>query len=453
MRAVTSSQDGTAIDESSEDQRRAQGGSMTLSHIPPSPRHAAMSRMDTAIWPLTAHIDELDRLCVGEVALTDVADEFGTPTYVIDEADFRHRIQLYRKALPEIRLVHAGKALLTTVVTRWVTEEGAHLGVSSGGELATALVAGLEPSRIVAHGRALTSNELRKAASIGVGRIVVDSPTEVALLALAARRPQSVLVRVTPGIDDHVGRTVERILDQPLLYLAGLHCSIDTHVTDAALFGEAIRQMVPRMAEVRAHHGVILTELKISGGEGIPHVPGDQDVDLEALRLEIDDAVDAACAAERFPRPTIAVEPGRAMSARAGVTLYRVLRVQPRPGGRIIVVVDGSLSGNPWFASEGACYIAAVANRHPVAPTQQMTVVARHCESVDEIACNIMLPEDLRAGDLLAVARTGADYHSMASPYNMVGRPPLVSVKDGRTVELVRRETIADLLSRDRAYS
>jgi diaminopimelate decarboxylase len=223
-------------------------------------------------------------------------------------------------------------------------------------------------------------------------------------------------------------------------------------VTDASLYGEAIRQMVPLMAEIRARHGVILTELNIGGGHGVPYASGDSELDLHALRDFIDDALDASCAAERFPRPTVVVEPGRAISARAGVTLYRVLWVQSQPGGRASVVVDGGSSDNPRVALDDASYTVAVANRHSTTATQPMTVIGRQCESGDEIARDVPLPADLRAGDLLAVACTGAYHHSKASTYNMVGRPPMVAVKDGRGRELVRRETIADLLSRDRVY-
>jgi diaminopimelate decarboxylase len=197
---------------------------MTLFEILPSLRHSATPRIDRAIWPLTTRVDELGRLCVGEMALTEVADEYGTPTYVIDEADFRHRIRCYRAALPEARLIYAGKSLLTTAIARWVAEEGAGLGVCSGGELATALVAGADPSRIIMHGRAITFSELRKATNVRVGRIVVGSPTEVALLAADARQPQAVQVRVSPEIDFEHADAIRRALDQPLLYLVGLHC-------------------------------------------------------------------------------------------------------------------------------------------------------------------------------------------------------------------------------------
>jgi diaminopimelate decarboxylase len=252
------------------------------------------------------------------------------------------------------------------------------------------------------------------------------------------------------ALTDVHAAAVELVLAQPLLCLTGLHCNIGSQVTDPALYGDAIRQMVPRMAELRARHGVILTELNIGGGHGVPYASGDPELDLQPLRDFIDDALDSSCAAERFQRPTVVVEPGRAISARAGVTLYRVMVVQSQPGGAAVVVVDGGLSDNPQAALPGARYSVALANRRTGTPTRPMTVFGRHYKSSDEIARDVPLPEDLRAGDLLAVACTGAYHHSVASTYNMVGRPPLVAVNDGRIRELVRRETIADLLARDR---
>jgi diaminopimelate decarboxylase len=280
-----------------------------------------------------------------------------------------------------------------------------------------------------------------------------------------------VLIRVTPDIDIHGHRAVttgisdqkfgftlaegnaadavKRTLAHPILDLVGLHCHIGSQVTDAALYGEAIHRMIAAMADIRAQHGVILTELNIGGGHGIPYVPGDRELNIDELAKVIEDALDEACAAEHFPRPTIAVEPGRSISGRAGVTLYRVRSVKTQPGGRTFVAVDGGMSDNPRVSLYGAQYTVALANRHPLGLKQRVTVAGRHCEAGDEIARDIELSADLHPGDLLAVACTGSYHHSMASNYNMVGRPPVVSVKDGRVRELVRRETIADLLSRD----
>jgi diaminopimelate decarboxylase len=448
---------------------------MTLLDFLPSLHNAAAPRIDPAIWPLTTTVDDLGRLCVGEVPLTDIADEFRTPTYVLDESDFRRRLQSYRAALRDVEIRYAAKALLTTDIARWVAEEGAGIDVSSGGELAIALAGGMDPARIVLHGNAKPVDELSDAAAVGIGRIVVDSAMEIAYLSCVARRPQRVLIRVTPGIDigGHPavttgvddqkfgfaltdGRAIaaaQRILHQPALELVGLHCHIGSQVIDATLFGEVIRRMIATMADIRRSHGVVLHELNIGGGHGIPYVTGDPELHLDELADIIDDALDWACAAERFPRPRIVVEPGRAISARAGVTLYRVVSVKSQPGGRTFVAVDGGMSDNPRVALYGAKYSVALANRHALGPTQRVTIAGRHCESGDEIARDVELPADVHPGDLLAVACTGAYQHSMASNYNMVGRPPIIAVKHGRATELVRRETTADLLARDRGWS
>lgn len=444
---------------------------MTLLDMLPSIGKAAPRRVDPAIWPVTTGCDEQGRLCLGEVPLTDIADEFGTPTYVVDETDFRHRARRYRKALRGVEIVYAAKSLLTTAVARWVREEGLGIDVCSPGELTVALAGGLDPVRVIVHGNAKSPDELREAVAAGVGRIVVDSDIEIAYLAGLARRRQRVLIRVTPEIDIHghravttgvsdqkfgftldggqAARAVQRVLAHPILDLIGLHCHIGSQVTDAALYGEAIRRMITLMAEVRSRHGVILTELNIGGGHGVPYTRGDGELNLDELAAAIEDALDEACAAEHFPRPVIVVEPGRAISARAGVTLYRVCSVKTRPGGRTFVAVDGGMSDNPRVALYGAQYTVALANRHPLVSRQLVTVAGRHCEAGDEIARDVELPTDMRPGDLLAVAGTGAYHHSMASTYNLVGRPPLVSVGRGRVRELVRRETIADLLARD----
>ena len=444
---------------------------MTLLDHLPSLRRATAPRIDPRVWPLTATVDGLGRLCVGDVPLTEIADEFRTPAYVLDESDFRTRLRSYRAALQGVEVLYAAKSLLCIGVARWVKEAGAGLDVCSAGELATALAAGVDPVRIVVHGNAKSVDELRDAAAVGVGRIVVDSLMDIAYLSCAARKPQRVLVRVTPDVDihghaavmtgvndqkfgftvgdGHAAEAVKRIVHQPLLTLAGLHCHIGSQITDPTLFGEAIRTMIATMADIRARHGVVLPELNIGGGHGVPYVAGDSELDLAELSDLIDDALDRACAAERFPRPRIVVEPGRAISARAGVTLYRVIGVKSQSGGRTFVAVDGGMSDNPRVGLYGARYTVALANRHALGPTQTVTVAGRHCEAGDEIARDVELPADIHAGDLLAVACTGAYHHSMASNYNMVGRPPLVAVHHGRACELVRRETVADLLARD----
>jgi diaminopimelate decarboxylase len=442
---------------------------MTLSGLLPSLRHGLNQHLDRAIWPLSADIDELGRLCVGGVAVTDIAAEFGTPAYVVDEEDFRARIRDYRAALPGVELIYSGKALLSAGVAGWAAAEGAGIEVCSGGELATALAGDVSPSRIVLHGDVKTAGELDDAIAAGVGRIVIDSPSEIALLAARVRRRQSVLIRVIPDIEvgasvpgqkfgfalagGRAAGAVKRVLDQPWLTLVGLHCHLGSQLTDARLYGEAIRQMMTLMAEVRDRHQVVLTELNLGGGHAVPYVSGDPEFSARALAAVIDAELRSACAAYGYPRPRIVIEPGRAIAARAGLTLYRVISVKHLPEGRTVVTVDGGMSDNPRVALYDAKYTVALVNRHVPTATAPMTVVGRHCEARDEIARDVELPVDTHPGDLLAVACTGAYHYSMGSSRNLVGRPPLVAVADGLARQLVRRETIADLLARDCGWS
>ncbi|MGZ4562604.1 MAG: diaminopimelate decarboxylase family protein [Mycobacterium sp.] len=434
---------------------------MTLFELLPSLRQGLNPHLDRAIWPLSAYVDDLGRLCVGDVAADDIANEFGTPTYVVDEEDFRARIRCYRATLPGAELIYAGKALLSVDVARWAADEGAGVKVCSAGELATALAADIPPSRIVLDG-AKTAAELYDAVAAGVGRIVIDSPSEISLLACRVRHRQRVLVRVIPdvaAIDQKFGfalsggqaaGALRRVLDQPSLDLVGLHCRLGSQLTDASLYGEAIRQMIGVMAEVRDRHQVVLTELNLGGGHAIPYLSGDPELNLRSLGATVDAALESACAKHGFPRPQIVIEPGRAIAARAGMTLCRVIAVKRQPGGHTFVAVDGGSGENP--ASRGAKYTVALANRHRPTVTAPVTVVGRHGNG-DEIARDVELLADIHPGDLLAVACTGAYQHSTMSSHSMAGRAPLVAVSGGRSRELVRRETVADLLARDRGWN
>ncbi|BBU21533.1 diaminopimelate decarboxylase [Mycobacterium xenopi] len=301
------------------------------------------------------------------------------------------------------------------------------------------------------HGDAKSVEELRAAVRVGVGRIVVDSCIEIAYLAGLAARRQRVLIRVAAERELYghsLAETVARVLAQPNLDLIGLSCHAGSQVTDPGCYGAASHRTVTAMANIRANHGVILTELNLGGGQGIPYVHGDRELDIHELAHVIDEALDAACAAERFPRPVVVVQPGRGISGRAGITLYRVCSVTTQPRGRTFVAVDGGLSDSPRMAPCRAKYTVALTNRHSLERRQRVAVTGRH--GANEIARDVELPVDVHPGDLLAVACTGAYHHSMACNYTIVGRPPLVAVKDGRARELIRRETTADLLARDR---
>ncbi|WP_067714801.1 diaminopimelate decarboxylase [Nocardia yamanashiensis] len=445
---------------------------MTLLDIFPSLRSGGMvPRLDPAVWPRETHYDGDGRITVGGVALADIADQYGTPTYVLDEDEVRSRCRAYRKRFPEAEIIYAGKALLTRAVAEWVTEEGLSLDVCSAGELAVALSAWTDPKRIVLHGNGKPFAELETAIDCGVGRIVVDSLTEITLLSALATKPQQVLLRMTPDIDVHghpavrtgvadqkfgfplesgaADEAIERIARQSNLEFTGLHCHIGSQIYDTFPYGEAVRRMIGEMARIRDEFGITLTHLDLGGGHAVAYRPGDAEMNLYELADIVEDALDAACARFRFPRPAISLEPGRAIVARAGITLYRVLSVKHVPDGHTYVTVDGGMSDNPRVALYGARYDAVVANRHPEGPHMTATIAGRHCEAGDILATDVRLPVDLRPGEVLAVPCTGAYHHSLASTYNGIGRPPIVAVRSGHTRELVRRETIDDLLRRD----
>lgn len=371
---------------------------MTLLDAVHSLRRAAPQRIDPSVWPVTAQVDVDGRLCVGGVPLTEIADQFGSPVLVLDEAEFRYRLRRHRVLLPQRRTVYAGRALLTREVARWVADEGAGLAVRTPAELAVGLAGGVDPGRIVAHGCAQTTADLR--ATAGVGRMVIGSGTEVALLASQLNRPQPVLI----GSAELVGR----VLHQPMLRPAGLCCGVGD-----------IGQAVAELADIRGRHAVTLCELNI----------GDEPAERDLTELDevIDIALDEACAAERFPRPVVVVEPGHAITARAVVSCARVVAVHDG-----VVTVDGTGTG-----------AVAVANRHPLGPSRAVTVAAR-CGAV--ICAQATLPTDLHPGDLLAVSSTTGPATAGDA---LVARPPIVVVRDGRAHLSVRRETVADLLSRE----
>ncbi|MEU8894813.1 diaminopimelate decarboxylase [Nocardia sp. NPDC048505] len=444
---------------------------MTLLEIFPSLRAGGMPpRLDPAVWPADTHYDAEGRITLGGVALADIADRYGTPAYVLDEQQVRTGCRTYRALFPDAEIIYAGKALLTRAVAAWVHEEGLSLDVCSAGELAIALRAGVDPARIILHGNGKPAAELETALAAGVGRVVVDSLTEITLLSALASAPQQVLLRVTPDIDVHghpavrtgvadqkfgfplgaaVDQAVERVLRRPNLRLIGLHCHIGSQITDPFPYGEAVRRLIAEMARIRDRFGCTLGTLDLGGGHGVAYRGGDAELHLPELADIIDDSLDAACLRHGYPRPRLALEPGRAVVARAGVTLYRVLSIKHIEGGHTYVTVDGGMGDNARVALYGARYDAVVAGRHPTGPMLTATIAGRYCEAGDILATDVRLPADLRPGDVLAVPCTGAYHHSLASSYNCVGRPPIVAVRDGDCRELVRRETVADLLVRD----
>ncbi|MYY81815.1 diaminopimelate decarboxylase [Streptomyces sp. SID335] len=438
----------------------------------PAPASTGPSDTDLSVWPTTTTQPTHGDLTVGGVPLTDIAERFGTPAYLIDEADVRARCRAYRRAFPDADVLYAAKAFLCRAMAHWVEEEGLGLDVCSAGELELAVTTGFPADRIVLHGNAKSPHDLAAALRLGVGRIVIDSASEIARLAAAVPpgSRQKVMVRVVPGIaagghakirtgtddqkfglsltDGSAQHAVARILGQPTLDLVGLHCHLGSQITTEKPYLAAVRRLVGLMARIKDQHGLALPELDLGGGHGIAYRPGEEALDIAALARRVRAELVGSCAAADLPVPRLTVEPGRAIAGPAGVALYRVLAVK-RTGGRTFVAVDGGMSDNPRPALYGVRYLPRLLGRRSTAEPAAVTVVGRHCEAGDILASDVALPGDVRPGDLLGIPVAGAYHLSMASGYNLVGRPPVVAVSDGHARLLVRRESLEDFRSRD----
>jgi len=430
--------------------------------------------LEPAVWPSGAVRSAEGVLQLGGVDVRDLAGEFGTPAYVLDEADFRDRCRSWREAFSGADVYYAGKAFLCSEIARWVADEGLGLDVCTGGELAVAERVGFPAQRIAFHGNNKSVAELERALAYGVGRIVVDSFEEIVrLAALADRRGvrQRVLVRATPGVEAHThefvqtgqedqkfgfslasgaaAEAVRRIIGLPSLELIGLHCHIGSHIFDTRGFSLAAHRMVGLLAQIRDEHGVDLPELDLGGGTGIAYTSADDPMPVKEFADGLRAIVERECAAVALAVPRLAVEPGRAISGPTTVTLYEVGTVKDLPGLRTYVSVDGGMSDNIRTALYDARYTAVLASRRSSADPRNVTLCGKHCESGDIVVHDVPLPGDLAPGDLVAVPASGAYHRSMASNYNHVPRPPVVVVRDGRARVIVRRETEADLLRLD----
>jgi diaminopimelate decarboxylase len=440
---------------------------------PPAPP-ADLNALHPAVWPRGA-FRRHGVLTLGGADVRDLAAEFGTPVFITDEEDVRSRCREYTEAFgPDGQVYYAAKAFCSRAVLRWVTEEGLGVDVCTGGEFAVALSAGIDPALITLHGNNKLPAELSQAVSAGVGHVVVDSFEEIARLAYyadaAGRRPR-VLVRVTTGVEAHThefmatahddqkfgfslasgaaDEAVRRVLALPSLEFAGLHSHIGSQIFDTAGFEVAAHRVVELAARVHAEHGVTIAELDLGGGFGIAYTPEDDPPEVKSLTTGLGSIIAAQCAAFGLPVPRLTVEPGRSIVGPSTVTLYEVGTIKDVDGLRSYVSVDGGMSDNIRTALYDASYTCALASRSSDAPPVLSRVVGRHCESGDIVVRDCYLPDDLAPGDLLAVAGTGAYCWSLASNYNHLPRPGVVAVRDGSAREIIRRETLDDLLRLD----
>ncbi len=426
------------------------------------------------LWARTVTRDAGGELTVGGVSAKDLAAEYGTPAYVLDEDDLRSRCREFASAFAGADVYYAGKSFLCKAVVRIIDSEGLFLDVCTGGELAVALAAGFPPERMGFHGNNKSRSELTRALEAGVGRIVVDSFDEITRLTELARetgtRP-GVLVRVTVGVEAHTHEFIAtahedqkfgfslaggdafaaavRILDDDVLDLHGLHSHIGSQIFDTSGFEVAARRVLELQAQIRDARGVELPELDLGGGFGIAYTTQDDPSSPADLAKRINKIVEGECELNGLRTPKLSIEPGRAIVGPSVFTLYEVGTVKDVDGIRTYVSVDGGMSDNIRTALYDASYSATVAGRASDAEPLLARVVGKHCESGDIVVKDEFLPADVQPGDLLAVPGTGAYCRSMASNYNHVPRPPVVAVRDGASRVIVRRETEEDLLALD----
>ncbi|CPR09935.1 diaminopimelate decarboxylase LysA [Mycobacterium bohemicum DSM 44277] len=452
------------------------------SESPPRPQSAEdLLRLAPNVWPRNITRDDAGVAALAGIPLTDLAHEYGTPLFVIDEDDFRSRCRDMASAFGGGRNVYyAAKAFLCSEIARWVDEEGLSLDVSTGGELAVALHAGFPPERIAFHGNNKSVAELTDAVKAGVGHVVLDSMTEIERLeAIAADAGvvQDVFVRLTVGVEAHTHEfistahedqkfglsiasgaamaAVRRVFATDHLRLVGLHSHIGSQIFDVDGFELAAHRVIGMLREVVEEFGVDKTAqistVDLGGGLGISYLATDDPPPVSELAAKLSAIVGKESAAVGLSSPTLVVEPGRAIAGPGTITLYEVGTVKDvdisATAHRRYVSVDGGMSDNIRTALYDAQYDARLVSRTSDAPATLTRIVGKHCETGDIVVRDTWVPDDLRPGDLLGIAATGAYCYSLSSRYNMVGRPAVVAVRAGHARLILRRETVDDLLS------
>ena len=423
-------------------------------------------------------------LSISGISATALAQEFATPAFIMDEADFRARAISWDDALKRAfgenagTVYYAAKAFLCTEVARWIKDIGIGIDVCTGGELAVALAGGVDPANIELHGNNKSVAEINRAVSVGVGTIVIDSLFEIDRVATAATqhgKVQKVLLRLTPGIEAHTHesiatahedvkfgfsiasgsawKAIEAVRRHSSIELRGFHAHIGSQILDTDSFEISAERLIALLAKYRDAFGVELPELDLGGGYGIHYVPGDEELAPSVAMQAVASAVLKNCAVHRLNIPKISIEPGRAIVGPTMFTLYEVGTIKDvtleNGDNRRYISIDGGMSDNIRPSLYKADYTAVLANRTSTAALLSTRLVGKHCETGDILIYSIELAGDITPGDLLAIPATGAYGRSMASNYNHVLRPPVIAVKNGKARVIVRRESEADLLGLD----
>ena len=415
---------------------------------------------------------------IGKNDAVELAKEFGTPLYVIDEDLLRENCRVYKNAMDKYYggnglVLYANKALCTLFTCRVAMEEGLGIDVVSGGELYTAIKAGFPMDKVYFHGNNKTADEIELAVKNGVGCFIVDNIYELETLNETAKKygvVQNIMFRIKPGVDAHTHdfiRTgqidskfgvalengeafgiVEKASKMSNVKVTGVHCHIGSQIFDITPFAEAADIMMNFIGDLKDKLGLEIAQLNLGGGMGIMYTENDDPVPYDEYIKNVSEVVKAAAEKRNVKLPFILMEPGRSIAAPAGVTLYTVGGVKDIKNVRKYISVDGGMGDNPRYILYQSEYEAVVANNANAPRTEKVTIAGKCCESGDVLLENTMMPE-INVGDTLAVLATGAYNYSMASNYNRIPRPAMVAVSGGKARVVVKRETYEDIIKND----
>ncbi len=417
-------------------------------------------------------------LNIGGVDTVEIAKEYGTPVYVMDEDLIRKNCRDFRESIEKFYggkglVCYASKAFACKEMYRVVESEGCGADVVSGGEIYTAVKAGVSPEKLVFHGNNKTDEEIAMALEYNIGRIVVDNIYElkkIDTLAKSQNKTANIMLRIKPGIDAHThnfiktgqidskfgfaletGEAFEAVklaITHPNLNLRGLHCHIGSQILETEPFCAAAEVMIGFIAKIKNELGHEIDDLNLGGGFGICYTEADDPKPYASFMEAVSKVVHSKSEELGVKLPFILIEPGRSIAGPAGITLYTVGAKKVIPNIRTYVSIDGGMCDNPRYILYQSEYDALVANKADKPKDTKVTIAGKCCESGDLIGENMPL-QDVEAGDIIAVCATGAYNYSMSSNYNRLQKPPVVFVKDGKTRVVVKRETLEDLIRND----
>ena len=423
-------------------------------------------------------VNEQGHLTVGGMDTVELAKEYGTPLYIMDEGLIREHCRSFRESMDKYYggqglVCYASKAFCCKAMCRIMLEEGLGLDVVSEGELYTALSVGFPPEKLCFHGNNKTDHELSYALENGVGRIIVDNIYELERLDRLAEktgRTANIMYRIKPGIDAHTHNfimtgqidskfgfaletgeayeAVKKAIDCSHINLVGLHCHIGSQIFDIDPFVKAAEVMLTFIAKIKDELGFEVKELNLGGGFGIRYTEEDAPVGYDKYMEKVSEKVKEVCAEKNVKLPFILIEPGRSIAAPAGITLYTVGGRKEIPNIRTYVSVDGGMGDNPRYALYQSKYDVEVANKANLPKTETVTVAGKCCETGDLIGEGMPI-QPVEPGDILAVLATGAYNYSMSSNYNRIPKPPVVMIRDGKSRVVVKRETFEDIVRND----